>query len=552
MSARFLPALLILATSALAASPEEDYAALLGKVVKRGGVDYATLKKGRKALDAYVESIEKALPRKPGISFWINAYNALTLQQVLDTRPAMGSYSVKEVSGFWTKRRWTVAGRKVTLDGIEHKILRKEFREPRIHFAVNCASRSCPPLRAELYVEKTLDRVLTESTRAYMADKEQNRFDLRSRKAEISMLFKWFRGDFERGRKGAVPALQLFLAKYLSDETLAHSLRTTRWSIRFLDYDWSLNDPAAAQKKARGLVHPLFLLLYGLAVLGLLTYGFHAFKLLWWRRRHGRRYLDELAAARAHSPLGRSVFPKVLVQIPVFNEAGVVERVIDAVCALDYPHDRLQIQVLDDSNDKTAAIADRAVARQRRAGLDIAVLRRAHREGFKAGALAHGLERSHAEYVAVFDADFTPPAGFLRQALPLFDMRGEVACVQGRWEHLNRSQNWLTRAQAVGVDAHFFVQQFARAAAGRFLNFNGTAGMWRRSAIDAAGGWRGDTLTEDLDLSYRVQLSGARIVFDPHLVAPAELPPTVGAYKSQQRRWACGSIQCARKYLGPV
>jgi cellulose synthase/poly-beta-1,6-N-acetylglucosamine synthase-like glycosyltransferase len=185
--------------------------------------------------------------------------------------------------------------------------------------------------------------------------------------------------------------------------------------------------------------------------------------------------------------------------------------------------------------------------------VNVSIVRRAHRDGFKAGALSAGMERSDAEYIAIFDADFVPHADFIRRALPLFQAPGKrVACVQGRWEHLNREQNWLTRAQAVGVDAHFRVQQLGRAAAGAFLNFNGTAGMWRRAAIEDAGGWCGDTLTEDLDLSYRAQLGGWRIVFDPTLGVPAELPPTLGAFKSQQRRWACGSIQCARRFLGPV
>ncbi|MDH3593057.1 MAG: glycosyltransferase, partial [Planctomycetota bacterium] len=259
-----------------------------------------------------------------------------------------------------------------------------------------------------------------------------------------------------------------------------------------------------------------------------------------------------LRVARATSALATRVFPKVLVQVPVYNEPGVVERAIDAVARLDYPHDALAIHILDDSNDESVAIVDRVVARWRDEGVPISVMRRSHRDGFKAGALAESLAASDAEFVAVLDADFVPHADFVRRALPLFDAAGRVGCVQGRWGHLNREQNWLTRAQAVGVDAHFLVQQFGRAARGAFLNFNGTAGMWRRTAIEDAGGWRADTLTEDLDLSYRAQLNGWRIVFDPDLVVPAELPPTLGAFKSQQRRWACGSIQCARRLLGAV
>ena len=297
-------------------------------------------------------------------------------------------------------------------------------------------------------------------------------------------------------------------------------------------------------------IHPVWLVAYLLATLGLLTYGFHAYKMLFWRWRNAKTYLGRIAEVRRRSPLARVEFPQVLVQVPIFNEPAVAARAIDAVAAIDYPE--LEIQILDDSTDETIAIVDETVARHRAAGVPIRVLRRTHREGFKAGALAAGLTLSDASFVAIFDADFTPGPEFVREALPLFDMPGRVACVQGRWTHLNRQQNWLTRAQAVGVDAHFLVQQLARAAAGAFLNFNGTAGMWRREAIEEAGGWRGDTLTEDLDLSYRAQLLGWRIVFDPDLVAPAELPPTLSAYKSQQRRWACGSIQCARRFFGPV
>jgi len=291
---------------------------------------------------------------------------------------------------------------------------------------------------------------------------------------------------------------------------------------------------------------------YVVATGGLLAYGFHAFKMLQWRRRNGDAYRAGLARVRRESLLAKSEFPRVLVQLPVYNEAAVVERAIDAVAALEWPADVLDIQVLDDSTDETCGIVEAAVARHREAGVPIRILRRPHREGFKAGALAEGLLQSDAEYVAIFDADFVPHADFIHRALPLFDADARVACVQGRWAHLNRDQNWLTRAQAVGVDAHFHVQQFARAAAGRFLNFNGTAGMWRIRAIEEVGGWVGDTLTEDLDLSYRAQLAGWRIMFDPSIEVPAELPPALAAYKNQQRRWACGSMQCARKYLGTV
>ncbi len=288
---------------------------------------------------------------------------------------------------------------------------------------------------------------------------------------------------------------------------------------------------------------------YAVATLALLAFGIHAFVLLAWRRRHRTRYLARLDAARATSELGRTHCPTVLVQLPVYDEPSVVVRAMNAAAALDWPRDRFCVQVLDDSSDDSRERIDAAAARLRAAGTNVDVLRRTSRDGFKAGALAAGLRQSDAEFVAVFDADFVPPTDFLRRALPLMDAGARVGCVQGRWGHLNREQNWLTRAQATAVDAHFHVQQLARAASGRLLNFNGTAGIWRRTAIDDAGGWSGATLTEDLELSYRAQLRGWRIVFDPDLVVPAELPPTLAAYKSQQQRWACGSMQCARRFL---
>jgi len=544
---------LLLATTVFAGEPRADYAAVLAKVVKGDRVDYATLKKERAALDRYVKSLAKASPGKveaDRIAFWINAYNALTLQHALDHKPDTGAFSVyHDVKKFWDRRSWPVAGRKVTLNFIEHRILRKEFSEPRIHFALNCASLSCPPLLGRLYRGDTLDEVLTRQARAFLADRSRNAFDAAKRSAELSQIFRWYREDFERGKKGAVPRLQLYLARYASSEELARSLREDRWSLSFRRYDWGLNE-AGRRPKVGKQVHPVWLFAYGAATLALLLYGFHALKMLYWRRRHGPRYRAELAKTRATAALGHTLLPEVLVQVPVFNEPAVVERAIDAVAALDYP--ALEIQILDDSTDATVELVDRAVARHRARGIAIRILRRRHRTGFKAGALAAGLEQSDAAYVAVFDADFVPPRDFVQRALPLFECPGRVACVQGRWGHLNRGQNRLTRAQAVGADAHFLVQQFGRAARGAFLNFNGTAGMWSRAAIEEAGGWRGDTLTEDLDLSYRAQIAGWRIVFDEELVVPAELPPTLDAYKSQQRRWACGSIQCARKFLGTV
>ncbi len=243
--------------------------------------------------------------------------------------------------------------------------------------------------------------------------------------------------------------------------------------------------------------------------------------------------------------------PHVVVQLPVYNEENVVARLLDAVAALDWPPDRLTIQLLDDSTDATAALAEPCVARMQEAGLRVQHLRRAQRHGFKAGALAHGLAQTDAAFFAIFDADFVPPPDFLRRALPHF-ADPSIAAVQGRWTHLNRDWSSLTRAQALAIDGHFAIEQEARFRAGWFLNFNGSAGVWRRAAIEAAGGWSADTLTEDLDLSYRAQLCGWRLAFDRDLTCPAELPSTLAAFKAQQRRWATGSMQTARKLLPAI
>ena len=560
MGLRAVLAVLVLGCAVAHADPASEYEALLGRVVKDGAVDYAQLRERRAVLDAYVASLEKAGPggeHYSQVAFWINAYNALTLQRVLDTRePGDLAYKVVDVPRFWKEERWTVAGRRVSLDGIEKGILLKELAEPGIHFAVNCASVTCPPLQPRLWRAERLPEDLVQAARAYLADKRYNEFDHVELIGELSQLFEWYRDDFRADREGAkVSPFQLWLADHAPRETVARVLREVDWTFLFKPWDWTLNDRAVAQAAARdrrGEVGWLWMLIYFLATLGLLAYGVHAFKMLWWRRRHGERYREQLRAVREASPLGRTVFPHVLVQLPVFNEGGVVERVIDAVAALRWPRDRLGIQVLDDSTDETLGLVDRAVARHGAAGVPIEVVRRPHRAGFKAGALAAGLTRSEAEFVAIFDADFVPEPDFLERTLPLFDVGSDVACVQGRWGHLNRNQSLLTRAQAIGIDAHFFVQQLARAAAGKFLNFNGTAGVWRTSAVADAGGWCGDTLTEDLDLSYRAQLRGWRIVFDPAVRVRAELPPTLAGFKTQQQRWACGSTQCARKYLGVV
>ncbi|WP_419949946.1 glycosyltransferase [Candidatus Palauibacter sp.] len=277
-----------------------------------------------------------------------------------------------------------------------------------------------------------------------------------------------------------------------------------------------------------------------LALLAFLApFGAHRLRLLWLRLRRPAR-----VEARAwHGPL-----PVVTVQLPVFNEANVIERLIDAACRLDYPAGRLEIQVLDDSDDESVALAARRVLRWRARGIDIRHVRRGSRRGFKAGALAYGNSIARGEFLVVLDADFVPPPGLIRDLLPPFT-DPSVGAVQAAWDHLSPDATWLTRAQALFLDAHFAVEHEARYRAGLFFNFNGSAGMWRRACIEAAGGWQSDTLTEDVDLSYRAQLSGWRFVYRDEVRVPAELPSSLRAVEIQQSRWTQGGIQSARKLL---
>jgi cellulose synthase/poly-beta-1,6-N-acetylglucosamine synthase-like glycosyltransferase len=283
-------------------------------------------------------------------------------------------------------------------------------------------------------------------------------------------------------------------------------------------------------------------LLYAVAVLGLFVYGMNAWAMVivHWRRHRVR--------PEAPPP---AEWPTVSVQLPIYNERYVAGRLLQAVAALDYPADRLEIQILDDSTDDTSTMLGKTIRALTARGLAVVHLQRRERTGFKAGALAAGLKEARGEFVAVFDADFVPPADFLRRTIPHF-ADPLVAVVQTRWGHLNRDFSLLTVAQALGIDGHFGVEQAARCAGRLFLNFNGTAGVWRRAAIEDAGGWTHDTLTEDLDLSYRAQLRGWRIEYRPEVVCPAELPVLITGFKSQQRRWAKGSIQTALKLLPEV
>jgi len=240
-------------------------------------------------------------------------------------------------------------------------------------------------------------------------------------------------------------------------------------------------------------------------------------------------------------------FPTVTIQLPMYNERLVVERLIDSVAAIDYPADKLSIQILDDSSDETITLARARVSHHRARGINIEYIRRPQRNGFKAGALAYGLQSAKGEFIAMFDADFTPPRDFLLKIMPQF-VNPKVGMVQARWGHLNAEHNPFTRAQALMLDGHFVVEQTVRSQSGLLMNFNGSGGVWRRTCIDDAGGWHDDTIAEDLDLSYRAQLAGWKMAYLPNLVAPAEIPPLLTAFKRQQFRWAKGSMQSLRKF----
>jgi cellulose synthase/poly-beta-1,6-N-acetylglucosamine synthase-like glycosyltransferase len=272
----------------------------------------------------------------------------------------------------------------------------------------------------------------------------------------------------------------------------------------------------------------------------LAVYGWHRYYLVYLYMKHKDR-----------QPRPAGVFatpPRVTIQLPIYNEMYVADRLIDAVCQLDYPRELLEIQVLDDSTDETRSVAEQAVRRNAARGIDISYIHRTDRSGYKAGALEAGLKIAKGEYIAIFDADFTPTSDFLRRTIPYFT-NPQVGMVQARWGHINQDYSLLTKIQSILLDGHFVLEHGSRNRAGMFFNFNGTAGIWRRSAIADAGGWQHDTLTEDLDLSYRAQLRGWQFVFLQDLVSPAEVPVEMNAFKSQQHRWAKGSIQTCRKLL---
>lgn len=294
--------------------------------------------------------------------------------------------------------------------------------------------------------------------------------------------------------------------------------------------------------------------LHAIPSLILLSYALNLYVLMLLRLLRLRRGREEAASLMQtyRETVGEDGLPGVVTQVPVYNESTVAERILRAVAGMSYPAGRHRIQVLDDSTDDTSAIIDRVAAELREQGARIDVVRREQRTGYKAGALADGLTRCDEPFIAIFDADFLPPADYLMRTVPLLAADPGIGLVQARWGHLNREASMLTEANAMVLDGHFTVDQPARAFNGLFMNFNGTAGVWRRQAIEAAGGWQADTLTEDLDLSYRAQLAGWRLFYLADLVVPAEIPENMNALKAQQFRWAKGSIQTARKVLPAV
>jgi cellulose synthase/poly-beta-1,6-N-acetylglucosamine synthase-like glycosyltransferase len=296
----------------------------------------------------------------------------------------------------------------------------------------------------------------------------------------------------------------------------------------------------------------LVIIIYFMASLFLFSYGINCYVVVWlFLRSYSKGRKINASIEKASTPIWDEAgkLPSVTTQIPLYNELNVAERVIRAAAAMEYPVGKHQVQVLDDSTDETRQIIDNVATELREAGADIQVIRRTNRTGFKAGALEEGTNQAKGDLLAVFDGDFVPEKDFLKRLVPYFLNDPKIGLVQARWGHINKDYSIFTHTQSLGIDGHFIVEQSARAFSGLFMNFNGTAGIWRKQTIVEAGGWKHDTLTEDLDLSYRAQLAGWKATFVPDVVVPAEIPQTVAAFKSQQFRWAKGSIQTAIKLL---
>lgn len=291
------------------------------------------------------------------------------------------------------------------------------------------------------------------------------------------------------------------------------------------------------------MVNLVWAISYLLVLVGLSLYGIHRYVIVYLFLKHRNNVPKPLSTFKE--------LPRVTVQLPVYNEYYVVERLLKSVGELDYPRELLQIQVLDDSTDDTCQIAQSKVAEMKAAGYDVELVHRDNRTGFKAGALEWGMKTCKSEYILILDADFVPGADLLKKTIDYFT-DPSIGMVQSRWGHINRTYSLLTRVQAMFLDGHLLLEQTARSRSGRFFNFNGTAGIWRKSCIEKAGGWQHDTLTEDLDLSYRAQLQGWKFVFLSDLVTPAELPVDMNGFKSQQHRWTKGSIQTCKKILPSV
>ncbi len=279
---------------------------------------------------------------------------------------------------------------------------------------------------------------------------------------------------------------------------------------------------------------------YFISLFVLFIFGSHGFIMLYYHKKY---------KAVKYIPIeNMKINSMVTIQLPLYNEFYVVERLINAICAIDYPKDLMEIQVLDDSTDETVNLAARIVEEKQKEGFNIFHIRRNSRKGFKAGALKEGMKTAKGDYIAIFDADFIPNKNFLKKTLSFFN-DDNVGMVQTRWEHLNGDYSLLTKAQALALDGHFVIEQSVRNKAGFFINFNGTGGVWKRKCIEDAGNWHDDTLTEDLDLSYRAQLNGWKFIFLKDFTSPAELPSEMNALKSQQFRWTKGAIETAKKIL---
>ena len=272
----------------------------------------------------------------------------------------------------------------------------------------------------------------------------------------------------------------------------------------------------------------------------LFLFGLHGFVMMYYHRKYGHK--------NPEPDINFKEGAIVTIQLPLYNEMYVAERLIKSVCEIDYPKDKMEIQVLDDSTDETTSIVAKAVEEKKKEGFDISHVRRGTREGYKAGALKAGMKIAKGEYIAIFDADFLPQKEFLQKTLSYFT-DDKVGMVQSRWEHLNGDYSIITKAQALALDGHFVIEQTVRNKSGFFINFNGTGGVWRKKCIEEAGNWHADTLTEDLDLSYRAQLIGWRFVFLKDFTSPAELPSEINALKAQQFRWTKGAVETAKKIL---